>query len=333
MPVLKAKGIETIVVLLHEGGAATGLYSECVGISGPIFEIANAFDAEVDVVVAGHTNAAHTCNLGGKLVTSAASAGRLVTDIDIKVDERTGDVTVMAANNVIVTRDVIRDADQTAFIAKYDALAAPFANRVVASVAGDLTKAANPAGESTMGLTIADSQLASTTPSGAVAAFMNPGGVRADLLAATISGGEAVGQATYGEVFTVQPFGNTLVTLTVTGAQIDTMLEQQWSLVGGVEKANILQVSEGFRYTWDSTRPIGDRVAPASITLGGAALDLGATYRITVNSFLATGGDGFAVLVQGTDRVGGPVDLDALEAYLLPRSPFAAPALGRITRL
>ncbi len=334
VPELKAKGVETIVVLLHEGGFTTGLYDQCVGISGPLFDIVRGFDAEVDVVVAGHTNAAHVCDIDGKLVTSAASFGRLVTDIDLTIDEVTGDVTAKTARNVIVTRDVAKDAAQTALITKYDTLAAPFANRVIGRVSGDLTKLPNLAGESTMGNVIADAQLeatAATDRGGSVIALMNPGGIRADILAAQISGGEQAGEVTYGEAFTVQPFSNALVSLSLTGAQLDALLEQQWTrLSDGTERAMILSTSRGFTYTWDSTRAIGDRVS--DLRLGGVAITAAATYRVTVNSFLADGGDGFTVLKQGTARLGGDVDVDALTAYLTAHSPVAPPALDRITR-
>ncbi len=335
VPELVAQGVHAIVVLLHEGGWATGLYNECVGISGPVFEIASRLDPEVDVLVAGHTNAAHICEINGLTITSAASFGRLVTDVDLSIDEVSGQVTAKAARNVIVTRDVAKDAEQTQLIGKYDALAAPFANRVLATVAGDLVKAPNLAGESSMGDVIADAQLAASAPAdrgGAVIAFMNPGGVRTDILAATISGGEQPGEVTYGEAFAVQPFGNALVTLTLTGAQLDALLEQQWvAQAGGVEKTTILAVSAGFAYTWDSTKPIGDRVS--GLTLGGAPIAPAATYRVAANGFLADGGDGFTVFKQGTDRLGGEVDLDALERWLAQSSPLAVPVLDRITRL
>ncbi len=335
VPELQAQGIEAIVVLVHEGGFATGLYNECAGISGPVFEIASGLDAAVDVVVAGHTNAAHVCELGGKIVTSAASFGRLVTDIDLSIDELTGDVVRKVAQNVIVTRDVPKDAAQTQLIGKYDALAAPIANRVVATVQADLTRAANTAGESTLGAVIADAQLAASSAAdkgGSVIAFMNPGGIRTDLLVAQLSGGEQAGEVTYGEVFAVQPFGNSLVSLSVTGAQLDAMLEQQWTTqADGSVKQMILAVSSGFAYRWDAAQPLGSRVG--DLTLNGAPIDPAASYRITVNNFLADGGDGFTVLRQGSERVGGEVDVDALEQYLKANAPMAAPALGRITRL
>ncbi len=334
IPEIRAQGVESIVVLIHEGGATTGRYNECVGISGPLFEIVNHLDPAIDAVVAGHTNAAHVCNVGGKLVTSAAAFGRIVTDIDLTIDEKTGHVVTMQGRNVIATRDVAKDADQTTIITKYDALSAPLANRLVGATTGDLLKTPVASGESSMGDVIADAQLEATkTSGGAVAAFMNIGGVRADIVAATSSGGEAPGAVTYGEAFGVQPFGNTLVTLTLTGDQLHTMLEQQWQTVGGAEKAAILQVSEGFTYTWDSAKPIGSRVDPASIRIGGQAVQAAATYRVTVNAFLADGGDGFAILKSGTDRVAGGLDLDALLDWLKAHAPLTPPAAARITRL
>jgi len=333
VPEIRAQGVETIVVLIHEGGAATGLYNECVGISGPLFEIVNNLDPAIDAVVAGHTNAAHVCNINGKLVTSAASFGRLVTDIDLTIDAKTGHVVTMQGRNVIATRDVAKDADQTTIITKYDALSAPLANRLVGTTTADLIVLPNPAGESSMGDVIADAQHEATKSNGAVAAFMNIGGVRADIIAAQSSGGEAAGAITYGEAFTVQPFGNTLMTITLTGDQIHTMLEQQWQLVGNAEKAAILQVSDGFTYTWDSAKPIGSRVDAQSIKIAGVLVQPAAMYRVTVNAFLADGGDGFKILKSGTDRVAGGLDLDALLALFTARAPLTPPPSTRITRL
>ena len=333
VPELRELGVEAIVVLLHEGGAQTGLFNQCTGISGPLFQIVQNFDDAVDVVVAGHTNAAHICDIEGKIVTSAASFGRLITDIDLVIDEATGDIVNKAAANVIVTRNVALAADQTALISHYDAIAAPLANRIVGSIAQTLVRAPNAAGESQMGNIIADAQLAASAAASAEVAFMNPGGIRTDLVAEQISGGEAVGQVTYGELFAVQPFSNNLMTLSLTGAQLETALEQQWRLSGGVEVAMLLQVSDSLRYTWNSAGPMGDHINPASITVAGQPLDLARTYRVTVNSFLAEGGDGFPVFRDGTNRTGGQLDVDALEAFVTGHSPYIAPALGRITRL
>jgi 5'-nucleotidase len=158
---------------------------------------------------------------------------------------------------------------------------------------------------------------------------MNPGGIRADLLYAPAKG-EAPGEVTYEEAFTVQPFGNSLVTMSLTAEQIDTLLEQQWL---GQSSPRILQVSRGFAYTWDAAAPVGGRVDPSTITLNGVTVDPAASYRVTVNSFLAEGGDGFTVLRQGTDRLGGDVDLDALEKYMQAESPVAPGPRDRILRI
>ncbi|MEZ4470180.1 MAG: bifunctional metallophosphatase/5'-nucleotidase [bacterium] len=266
---LKAQGVETLVVLIHEGGKTTGLYNGCEGLSGPIIDIVAGLDPAVDVVLTGHSHQAYLCRLGGRIVASGAHAGRLVTDVDLTISEVTGDVVSMRAENVIVTRDVPKAPALTALIDRYQAVAAPLANRVIGRVEGDLTRALSPAGESTLGNVIADAQLAATRADGAVIAFMNPGGLRADIGAAQIAGGEAPGEVTYGEAFTAQPFNNLLVSMDLTGAQLDTLLEQQWS----GDRARILSISQGFRYRYDDRRPLGDRVD--GLTLDGKPVDPG----------------------------------------------------------
>jgi 5'-nucleotidase len=338
VPQLKAKGVETIVVLIHEGGsqstsAATTDPNGCVGISGPILDIVNNFDDEVDVVVSGHTHLPYNCSIDGKLVTSAFSFGRLVTKIDLTIDRATGEVVTKVADNKIVTRDVPKDPFITTLIAKYNAIAAPLANRVIGSITAPITRTNNAAGESALGDVIADGQLAATTdPSlgGAVVAFMNPGGIRADLSYPSSPAGEGDGNVTYGEMFTVQPFGNSMVTMTLTGAQIERLLEEQFAGCT-LASARILQVSEGFTYTWSASGPVCDKVDPSTIMLHGVVVDPSANYRVTVNSFLADGGDSFPILTQGTDRLGGAVDTDAFEAYFAANSPVAPGPQNRIT--
>ena len=319
-------GVRAIVVLLHEGGAQASPFgiNGCNGISGPIVDIVHRTSKAVDLFVTGHTHQPYTCDIDGRKVTSSQSFGRLVTDIDMKLDRRTKDVSEIKVNNKIITQTVDKAADISALIQKYDEIAAPLRNRVIGSASAPLLRAPNAAGESALGDIIADAQLEATAPDGkgnAVAAFMNPGGIRADFDA---------GDVTYGEAFTVQPFGNSLVTMSLTGTQIDTLLEQQWC---GQSSPRILQVSAGFTYTWDNAAPVCDRVDPASITINGVAVDPNASYRVTVNSFLADGGDRFAVLPDGTDRLGGDIDLDALEAYFVAHSPVAPGPQNRITRL
>ncbi|HET6954617.1 MAG TPA: bifunctional metallophosphatase/5'-nucleotidase [Acidimicrobiales bacterium] len=338
---LQRHGVKNIVILLHEGGFPTGGFNECPGISGPIVDIVNRLDPEIDAVISGHTHQAYNCIINDIPVTSAASFGRVVTDMDVTIDRHTKKITSITANNGIVTRDVPTDGFLTSLIARYKTISDPLAKRVIGTITADIRRAANAAGESALGDVIADSQLLATTPAelgGAQAAFMNPGGIRADLLFAA-SGAEGDGNVTYEEAFTVQPFGNSLVTMTLTGAQIETMLEQQFCGVNAVT-SRVLQPSAGFTYSYDGAAigsadcATADAVDPATIALGGVPVDPAATYRVTVNSFLATGGDGFGVLNDGVDRLGGAVDLDALEGYFTANPGGVAPGpQNRITRL
>ena len=334
IPELKKKGIETIVVVIHEGGFPSGGYNECPGISGPIVDIVERTSDEVDLFITGHTHQAYNCVIDGRPVSSSASFGRVVTDIDMVIDRSTGDMVSASVNNNIVTRNVALDPFLTALVSKYQTLVAPLENRVIGSITETITRTANAAGESALGDVIADSQLAATADpafGGAVVAFMNPGGIRADLIYAQ-SGSEGDGNVTYGEAFTVQPFGNSLVTMTLTGAQIDALLEQQ-ATAGSDGLGRTLQISHSLTYTRSVSAPVGSKVDMASIKINGVPIDPNAQYRVTVNSFLADGGDGFTVLVQGTDRLGGDVDLDALEKYLAANSPLAPPPLGRIIQI
>jgi 2',3'-cyclic-nucleotide 2'-phosphodiesterase (5'-nucleotidase family) len=341
VPELKRQGVETIVVLMHEGGSTSAALTEkssneCVNPVGPLPEIVSRTDAEVDIYITGHTNWAVNCRLFGKHVTGASASGRLVTDFDLTIDTITKELVHTRIANRIAHRDIAKDAAQTGLVNKYKTLSAPLGNRVIGKITADITTATTPAGESALGDVIADSQLLSTTPAdrgNAVVAFMNPGGIRANLLFANSPGGEAPGEVTYGEVFAVQPFGNSLVTMTLTGAQIDTLLEQQFDnpTVGA---SRMLQVSNSFRYSWSASAATGSKVNPASITINGTPIDLGANYRVTVNNFMADGGDNYFVLRDGHTRLGGDVDLDALEKLFIANPGGVAPgARDRITRL
>jgi 5'-nucleotidase len=203
---------------------------------------------------------------------------------------------------------------------------------VIGSIRADIVRDVTPASnqESPLGDVIADAQLLYTQSAGAQIALMNPGGIRASLSFANSPGGEAPGQVTYGEAFTVQPFNNLVVTQTFTGAQIKDVLEQQFPIINNALTLRILQVSNGFTYTYDSTAPAGSRIS--NIRLNGVAIDPAATYRVTTNDFLANGGDGFTALTAGTNRVTAPgFDVDALIAYLAT-GPIGPGPANRITR-
>ena len=326
------QGVKAFVVLIHEGGFQTGTYDGCDGISGPIVDIVERTTPQVDMFISGHTHQAYNCVIDGRPVTSSSSFGRIVTDYDVVLDKSTNDVSSIEVGNVIVTRDVARDLRMTGLIGKYARLSEELRNEVVGQITEDIVRAQNTAGESPLGDLIADAQLEATAPEGfgeAVVAFMNPGGIRADLVYEQ-SGSEGDGTVTYEEAFTVQPFSNTMTVMTLTGAQIETLLEQQWS--GGNETSfpKILQVSDGFTYSWDPAAAVGDRVDPADIFIDGVQVDPAAEYRVAVNNFLADGGDNFVVLREGTNRLGGEVDIDAFVDYIRAHSPVSSPVPDRI---
>jgi 5'-nucleotidase len=328
VPELKARGVEAIVVLIHEGGYPTGDYNECPGISGPIVDIVKKFDRAVDVVISGHTHQAYVCEIDGRLVTSGDKYGTIVTTIDLKLDPATRDVISARADNVIVRSGVYaRDPEQTALLASYEKLAAPIANRRAGSITETLSHTPNEAGESTLGDVIADAQLAATrsdADGGAVIAFTNPGGIRADIAK------KPDGAVSFADIFASQPFRNQLVTLTLSGTQIKNMLEQQWV---DPKLPRILQVSKGFTYSWDGARPYGDHIIADRMSLNGQRIDPAMNYRVTVNNFLSVGGDGFTVLKGGVAPQFGVYDSDALYGYFRSNSPIVPAAAGRILRI
>ncbi len=317
VPVLKAQGIETIIVLLHEGGSAGPLnettVNQCNNPTGTaITDVITRMDREIDLVVTGHTNWALNCpDFAGTgiMVTGAASVGRVVTDTDLVISRATKEVVSATINNVIVRRDVKpAAADLTALIDKYGTIAAPTENRVIGNAPSALTRTQNTAGESSLGDIIADAQLWATSGASwpaangapAVISFMNSGGIRADI---------NVGPITYGEAFSVQPFANVLVTMDMTGTQIDALLEQQFTGGNG-----ILQIPASLTYDRYPATAAPDRVR--NIRINGVPIVPATTYRVTVNNFLADGGDGYSVFTGGTNRFVGEIDLDAFARYV-----------------
>lgn len=370
VPQLKAMGVESIVVLIHQGGAQTAPapvdINACEGglAGSPIQTIVGQLDGAVDLVITGHTHAAYNCQLpkaDGRLVsvTSANSTGRVLTDIDVTIDAKTRDVTQVAAVNKVVDRSnpaITPNAEIAAIVAGYKTLVTPIANQVIGSITRDVPNTKDAACNMPAGDLIADAQLAATAPAelgGAQLALMNPGGVRSPgLLYAGSSAGEGDGNVTYGESFTVQPFGNGLVTMSLTSQQLKDTLEQQYAnCFGQTTFGRILLPSSGVRYEWDNTQACGSKVRNLSIALGGtpvtvvdaagSVVEPTRSWRVTVNSFLADGGDAFTVLKGGINRLGGGQDIDAMSAYMagfkapLPAYDPLAANLGkpRIVRL
>ncbi|GAB6274599.1 MAG: hypothetical protein STSR0004_14620 [Peptococcaceae bacterium] len=311
---LKNQGVESIIVLLHQGGKGD---RQGGPVSGEVVKIIEALDDEVDVVVNGHSHQGYWGTVGGKLVTQTYANGTAFADIDLVIDPGTKDVIAKSARIVDTWHEGAPSADQAVadLVSYYQQLTAPIVNQVIATAAYDLSREQNAAGESALGNLIADAQC---WKMGTELAFMNPGGIRANL---------GAGEVTWGELYTVQPFNNNLVKMKLTGSQIDTLLEQQWK---DQPYPRILQIS-GLSYTWDPKKPVGERVSPADVFVRGQPLELNKAYTVTVNSFLAEGGDKFSVLKEGTEREMGPADLDALIEYLQQQTqPFGAALEGRI---
>jgi 5'-nucleotidase len=346
---LEKRGIKTTVLVVHEGGfqSSPASLNGCTGnlAGSAIADIASRLDPSIKIIVSAHTHAEYRCTItaGGvtRLITSASSFGRILSDLTLTIDDQTGELVQASAENVIVENALntpaqgARIADHSkedpavqAVVDTYVTRSAPLANQVIGRIQGDLTRTGNAFGESQLGDVIADAQYVATQPANlgeADLAFMNPGGIRADLIYSAISsGGEAPGEVTYGEAFTVQPFGNSLVTKTMTGDMLHRLLEQQFAGCGGQTTKRILQISASFSYEQNEAgATCADKIG--RMWVNGTLVAPGDSFRVTMNSFLATGGDGFTVFNEGTDALGGAQDIDALVAFFAAAEPNGIP--------
>lgn len=322
---LRGLGVRAIVVLMHEGGdPAGGGINGCDRTSRDLVSMVERMSSDIDVIVSGHSHQAYNCTIDGKLVTSASSSGRVITDIDLQIQRADGEVVSKSARNLVVSRDVEKDPRETALIAHYRPVAEDVGGRVVGSIAASLLRAVNGAGESALGDVIADGMLegARNTPGGgAVVAFTNLGGIRADILR---TGSGAAMPVTYAQLFEVVPFGNVVMVKSLTGEAIVQVLEQQFDL------SRILQVSQGFTYAYDASRPRGRRIDRSSIRINGAPLVPTERYRVATTDFLWTSGDGFTGLGSGTDPVTVGVDVDVFADYFSHHSPVSPGQQDRI---
>jgi 5'-nucleotidase len=353
VPILQDQGVRAIVVLLHEGGSqipTSSPINSCVGISGPIVAINSALDPAIDVVITGHTHLPYNCLLpdpagNPRFVTSAFSFGRVVSEFNLVLDKRTRDVRrdlSTAVNHPVIQAQVARDPAITTIINKWNVLALPIGSEPVGTITGDIRRAfigatEDRASESNAGNMIADAQLWATQANGAQIAFMNPGGIRSDFIFAR-SGAELVdGIVTYAEAFNVQPFSNILMTIPMTGAQIEAVLRQQCQPAGVSRPFLHLGVSTGFTYDLSKTIVGGTctSISVTNIQLNGVPLNPTETYVVTINNFLADGGDNFTVFrqVDPALRVGGGIDLDELVNYFDFASPISPPGTNRVTEL
>jgi 5'-nucleotidase len=346
---LRPQGVQSFVLLIHQGGlqSAKGTLdiNACMGdMQGtPIRPIVAQLDDAVDLVLSAHTHQAYICHLPNRTgrtipVTSASAYGRMLTDVDLTLDAHSKRITAITAHNLLVDRTnpaITPDPAIRAIVERYAALAAPIVNGVVGSITANILKEPAPSGENAVSDLVADAQLDATAAPSSGAAVMtviNEDGVRTGLDFASAIPGIPDGKITFGELFGAQPFSNHLVTMTLTGEQIHTILEEQFKgcALGAPPGTTVpdndrrIEVSEGFTYTWSRSAPPCHKVDPIRIQLNGVTLMPSATYRVTVNNLLADGGANFYAFRQGTNRLVGPPDLDATIAYLA-KHPSIAP--------
>jgi len=349
LPEIYAHGVHAVVVLIHQGLFTKVGYNDpsCAGADGDLVPVLDKLDRSIRLVLSGHTHVAYLCASGQGTTnphvfyTAAGRYGQIVSDINVTLDVATGAIADISARNELVVNDhgpnPVARTDPAlapvpaiaALVARYETATAPLVNRVIGHTTADITKDGEEvwlgkSGEMAMADVVADARIAATSapPQAATIAFINAGGVRAPLRA---------GDVTYGDAYNVAPFGDLLYTETLTGAQLLTLLDEQWI---GKKHVELLGVSHGFTYTWDDAKPDGaGKVVPGSVKLNGKPLDPTASYRVTIDAFLADGGDGFVVLRQGTQKVAGPIDREALDAYITAHSPLAPPPLDRVVRL
>ncbi|MCM3567663.1 bifunctional UDP-sugar hydrolase/5'-nucleotidase [Neobacillus mesonae] len=292
---LKKQGIKSIIVLAHNPGTS-GPNGE--NPKGQLVDIANRTDKEVDVIFGGHNHAYMNAVINNKLVVQAYSYGTAFADVDVEIDPKTKDIVTKRAEIVTTFQEGIEpDTETTQLIESYESKVEKIIHKVIGSTSNDLTSEKNESGESILGDFITDAQREAMKTDFAIT---NPGGIRNDINA---------GDITWGDAFTVQPFSNELVRMTMTGKQIRDVLNQQWG-----EKTQMLQIS-GFSYTWDSNKAAGDKVVSIKLP-DGSEMNPDKTYTVTANIFLSEGGDGFTVFTQAKNKEIGPTDLDTFVNYI-----------------
>jgi 5'-nucleotidase len=325
---LQKRGVQAIVVLLHEGGGPVrpALPDDCPGLYGPLEDIIRRTKPAVDLFMTGHTHAAYNCVIDRRRVTSAGSFGRLISRVELTIDRRRNDIVRARARNWIVGQDVMAAPDMTALIARYARFADPLRLRVIGRLAEWAARSPDASGEREVGNLIADGQREAGRSD---IAFVNPGEIRRGL---------PPGDVTFGRAFASQPFGSTLVSMTLSGADLRALLKEQWC---GRETPRILQVSDSVRYTWSAAtaaaitgQPCDGAADPVqAVEVWGAPVADTHTYRVTVSSLLASGFNRFTTLLGGSQRADGPADTAALEAHLAPSltgAPIVPPRTDRI---
>jgi 5'-nucleotidase len=358
LPAIYAQGVHAVVVLIHQGILTKVGYNDpsCAGADGDLLPVLDKLDRSIRLVVSGHTHRAYLCANGQGtnnphvFYTSAGKYGQIVSDITVDLDSATGTIANIAARNELVVNDhasnpiartdsaLTPDPAIAALVARYESATAPLVNRVIGHITADISLdgrevARGGSGESAMGDIIADARVAAANvpPPAPSIGLVNGGGIRSFLSFTSAAVPKTPGDVTFGEAYNVEPFNDLLYTETLTGRQLIELLDEQWI---GKKEVELLGTSQNLTYTWDASKPDGaSKLVPESVKFDGKPIDLAAPYRVTIDAFMADGGDGYVVLRQGNQKTTGPIDLSALDAYITAHSPLSPPPLNRIMRL
>lgn len=333
---LKADGADLVIMLVHEGAPSTKCAAMDDDPSSDFGSIVTGVNPNVDAIVSGHTHLAYNCSfpvdewgdreVQQRPVVSAGQYGMALNQLTFSVDPDTGKVTDLSQRLLRLKSDATTfnypaDPDTAAIVAQAVSDAEAPGSEVLGKIDSGLYRAKlannsteNRGGESTLGNMVAEAQRWQTD---ADIAFMNPGGLRADM---TGNAGDFPRDLTYKQAAGVQPFANTLTTMTLTGAEIETALEEQWQAAGASRPFLRLGASAGFTYTYEPVpdgAPAGTKGEITGMWLNGEPIADADTFKVSVNSFLSTGGDGFATFAGGTNRAdSGKTDLEGMVDYM-----------------
>ncbi|OMF13880.1 hypothetical protein BK131_14600 [Paenibacillus amylolyticus] len=323
---LQDKGVETIIVLAHD--PATTKEGVTTGEAADLAKALPA-DSPVDVIVAGDNHALANGEVNGKLIVQAYSYGTAFEDIKLMIDPATGDVTEKSATITTTFQEGVKEDPETLAIIKKSLDKHPELTKPVGTTDGSVTRTDAYNNEAPLGNLIADAMRQADfgdKASAADFAFMNPGGIRADL---------PQGDVTFADLAKIQPFGNTLVKLELTGEQVKTLLQQQWGTnADGTPNTKTLQIA-GLKYAADFNKPVAERITGLSLE-DGTPLDSAKTYTAVVNNFMAAGGDSYKVLLDAKSSLAGPIDLDVFYEYIVETykgGSIEATNEGRITNV
>lgn len=309
---------DVIVLLVHEGAATP----EVAADDSKFGEIVGGVSDSVDAIVSGHTQQRYDAVIDGRPIIQSGQYGEAYGKMSLSVDPATKELLSIEADVLPLAGQFAPDPEVAKIVADAEAVAVERGSAEVGRIDGSFLRgrqsngSENRGAESTLGNLVADAHLAAASDRGAQVAFMNPGGLRADLRleADPATPGDGQGVVTYAEAASVQPFANTLVTVDLTGAQIRQVLEQQWQPAGASRPFLKLGVSSNLTYTYDPAAQAGSRIG--TLVLDGQVLADDAVVKVVANSFLAAGGDNFTAFRDGASRADtGLVDLQATVNY------------------